>query len=374
MQGFVKNTTLSAIETADKSLVDKAADIIGYKGESLPQLLGQEPVTGKRQAKLESIVDDTFDDLRRFVTSAAAGQPAPINSTMALLNDLYAHLVAVDAALKNKTQLPPPEAPNRVKQESARMPEPVRGMVQTVAGQGAIATSSSLRQRISDQLRSDIGSFCMEAIAGRYPFDRSSPRDVRPDDFSAMFKPGGRMDAFFQQYLAQYVDTSAQPWRFRAEADISLGASSAIREFQRAAVIRDVFFRAPSIRLEFVPIEMDASITQFLLDVDGQLIRYAHGPQVPVVVQWPGTKGTNQVRLQISPPPSTGSSGLVVSGPWALFRLLDKADIEQTGQPERFRVTFNVEGRRATFEVLASSVQNPFRLRELGEFQCPTRL
>jgi type VI secretion system protein ImpL len=54
--------------------------------------------------------------------------------------------------------------------------------------------------------------------------------------------------------------------------------------------------------------------------------------------------------------------------------LLDKADIEQTGQPERFRVTFNVEGRRATFEVLASSVQNPFRLRELGEFQCPTRL
>jgi type VI secretion system protein ImpL len=37
-------------------------------------------------------------------------------------------------------------------------------------------------------------------------------------------------------------------------------------------------------------------------------------------------------------------------------------------------VTFAVEGRRAVFEVLTSSVQNPFRLRELEQFQCPSRL
>jgi type VI secretion system protein ImpL len=254
------------------------------------------------------------------------------------------------------------------------MPDPVRTMVQTVAVEGEKFTSQNTRDVIDKQLASDIGVFCTEAITGRYPFVRSSSRDVRPDDFAALFKPGGKMDTFFQQVLAKYVDTAAQPWRFRTGSDISLGASSAPREFQRAAVIRDVFFRGSSIRLEFSPIEMDASITQFLLDVDGQVIRYAHGPQVPVVVQWPGTKGTNQVRLQISPPPSTGSSGWVENGPWALFRLLDRADIEQSDQPERFRVTFNVEGRKATFEVLASSVQNPFRLRELAEFHCPARL
>jgi type VI secretion system protein ImpL len=378
MQALVKNTSLGVTQPTDKGLVEKATEkagsVIGLGSDNLAQLLGQEPAARKRDAKLESIVDDKFEDLRRFVTSSTTGQPAPITATMTLLNDLYRHLVAVDAALKNKTQLPPPEVPNRVKQESARLPEPVRGMVQTVAGGGATATAKSVRERLSSQLDSDIGEFCKKAIEGRYPFVRSSKNDVRPDDFSSMFKPGGRMDAFFQQNLAQYVDTSTQPWRFRTEADISLGSSTAIREFQRAAVIRDVFFRGPSIRLEFTPIEMDASITQFLLDVDGQPIRYAHGPQVPTVVQWPGTKGTNQVRLQISPQPPTGSSGFVNDGPWALFRMLDRAEIDQSEQPERFRVTFSVEGRKATFDVLASSVQNPFRLQELTEFHCPTRL
>ena len=45
--------------------------------------------------------------------------------------------------------------------------------------------------------------------------------------------------------------------------------------------------------------------------------------------------------------------------------------MEGLGAPEKFKVTFDVEGRQASFEVTASSVQNPFRLRELSEFRCP---
>jgi type VI secretion system protein ImpL len=51
--------------------------------------------------------------------------------------------------------------------------------------------------------------------------------------------------------------------------------------------------------------------------------------------------------------------------------MFDKVNIDPTPQPERFIVTFSVDGRRAQFEVLANSVQNPFRLRELDQFQCP---
>ena len=36
--------------------------------------------------------------------------------------------------------------------------------------------------------------------------------------------------------------------------------------------------------------------------------------------------------------------------------------------------TFDVDGRKAVFEVTASSVRNPFRLRELNEFSCPSGL
>jgi type VI secretion system protein ImpL len=116
---------------------------------------------------------------------------------------------------------------------------------------------------------------------------------------------------------------------------------------------------------------MDAAITQFILDVDGQLVKYAHGPQVPQSVQWPGPRGSTQVRVQIQPPGPSGLSGITTEGPWALFRMFDKVQLVQTSAPERFRAIFTVDGRKAEFEVTASSVQNPFRLRELEQFQCP---
>jgi type VI secretion system protein ImpL len=80
------------------------------------------------------------------------------------------------------------------------------------------------------------------------------------------------------------------------------------------------------------------------------------------------------VRVQLSPPNASGASGLVDGGPWALFRLFDRVQIDPTGAPERFRATFDIGGRKAVFEVTTSSVRNPFRLRELREFGCPAGL
>jgi type VI secretion system protein ImpL len=37
-------------------------------------------------------------------------------------------------------------------------------------------------------------------------------------------------------------------------------------------------------------------------------------------------------------------------------------------------ITFAIDGRKAQFEVVTSSVQNPFRLNELKQFHCPERL
>jgi type VI secretion system protein ImpL len=80
------------------------------------------------------------------------------------------------------------------------------------------------------------------------------------------------------------------------------------------------------------------------------------------------------VSVQLSPPPSSGASNLVFEGPWALFRMFDRLDIQPTDQPERFIATFDVEGRKARFEVTANSVENPFRLADLRAFSCPERL
>jgi type VI secretion system protein ImpL len=156
-----------------------------------------------------------------------------------------------------------------------------------------------------------------------------------------------------------------------------LGAASLL-QFQHAAEIRDAFFRAggttPSVKLDFKPLEMDATITQFLLDVDGQTVKYAHGPAIPGTVQWPGPRGNALVRVALTPVAVSGTSGLTTEGPWALFRLFDRLQLAPGNGPERFTATFNLDGRKAVFEVTSSSVQNPLRLAALRSFSCPTGL
>ena len=319
---------------------------------------------------IESIVDDRFVPLRTLVTGE--GNTAPINAVVQLVNDVYVNLSATETALRDKVVPPSSDASARVKADSARLPEPVRTMLQQLSSAATGQALSSLRESLSTAVATQVGTFCGQATNGRYPFVRSSARDVTRDDFATLFGPGGKFDAFFNQSLAQYVDTGTSPWSFRKMQEQSLGTPGGLIQFQRAAVIRDVFFRSGgNLRLDFKAIEMDPSITSFTLDVDGQLVTYAHGPQVLQSVQWPGPKGGQQVRVQIAPPGPRGTSGVATDGPWALFRMLDKANITPTALPEKFRATFVVDGRSAVFEVTSNSVQNPFRLRELVDFHCP---
>ena len=81
-----------------------------------------------------------------------------------------------------------------------------------------------------------------------------------------------------------------------------------------------------------------------------------------------------QVQIQFLPPSLSGRSGITADGPWAWFRILDKARIRRTSLPEVFRVTFSVGGRQARYELRANSAFNPFRLNDLVQFRCPQQL
>lgn len=378
LKGISRETTLAAPASTVESAEQRAQDMLRQSREKLAGLVGAPGAPPSTAARLEEqLVDARFANLRHFVT-APAGARAPLDDTLALVAEVNLLLTAAQTALQGGAAPPPSPLPNRVKAESARLPPPLRTMMETLSQGSAQIAQGLMRQTLAQEVRSQIGEFCQQAVAGRYPMVPGSPRDVTQADFATLFGPGGKIDQVFQSRLAPYVDTSQRPWRFRAVEGTPLGADAGtLPQFQRAAAIRETFFGGaggPALRLDFKPIEMDASIQQFILDVDGQIVRYAHGPQIPASVQWPGPRGSSEVRVQLSPPSASGASGLVDGGPWALFRLFDRVQIEPSGAPERFRATFDVGGRKAVFEVTTSSVRNPFRLRELREFACPAGL
>jgi type VI secretion system protein ImpL len=66
---------------------------------------------------------------------------------------------------------------------------------------------------------------------------------------------------------------------------------------------------------------------------------------------------------------------VIFEGPWALFRLFDRYEVQASPQtPERFVVLVNVDGKVSKLEVVANSVFNPLRLREVQQFRCPGAL
>lgn len=376
LRRFSKETTLLARTGLPGQVTQRAGAVVGEIRQQVQEVLGSRPAgTTAPGTPIESIVDDEFKALRALVTAPEGGGKAPIDDKVELLKQAQLHLLAVKSAVEARQSPPPSPIPNQLRAEAAASPEPMRGLLEAVGQAAGKIALIQLRESLSREVRSQIGEFCQQAVSGRYPFDPGSAREVTPGDFAALFGPGGRFEQMMTR-LAAYVDTGARQWRFQPVDGTPLGTDvGTLPQFQRAQVIREAFFSAggnvPGVRMTMKPFEMDARLKEFLLDVDGQILRYDHGPQIPVEIKWPGPRGSGVVRVTVQP---AGGSGLVNDGPWALFRLFERVAITPGNSPEKFRATFDIDGRKAIFDVTSSSVRNALRLPELRAFQCPQGL
>ncbi|UYV58066.1 type VI secretion system membrane subunit TssM [Pantoea dispersa] len=289
------------------------------------------------------------------------------------IDDLYRYLTAVQDAANSGMPPPSGDAISRLQASAGRLPGSLQNMVSSMA----VGASSDAQRRDMDNVRKritmEVGSFCRQAIAGRYPLVRNARSEVTPDDLARMFAPGsGLMDSFFRDNLASKVDTTNTAWRFTPGIDGKTlpGGEALLRPFQQAQSIRDAFFAngatTPSFRVTLRTVKMDNDILNLTLDVDGQILRYSHGPQAVQMVSWPGPGGTSQVRMQLGLTNGTTST-LVTSGPWALNRFFDRARLTAVGGLTR-EASFNVDGHQVTLSFTPGSIRNPF---QLPGFSCP---
>ena len=265
----------------------------------------------------------------------------------------------------------------KLKREAGGQPAPLAAMLQTIDASAAGLSSGSERDRLNALWAGSGGAFCRDAIGGRYPLLRSAGKEVTADDFGKFFAPGGLVDDFFQKNLVQYVDMGAKQWRWRSTAqDASLGISQSVLDgFQRAARIRDAYFggggKQPSMRFDLKPLSVDASLNKSLLDIDGQQLVYLPNTALHATgFQLPSGKGGGQVRFETTP----AGSAWHTEGNWAWLHMIDKGTLEATAQGERYKLSFDFEGKKAVFELTASSVINPFRRDMLEQFRCADNL
>ncbi len=333
---------------------------------SATALLANAPITIDQP---EMIVQDRF---RAFRTLAQPTGKAKIDELSKDIQDYAVSLRNDQTALSNGGTRRSQDAENRLRSQAAALPPPVRDILEGLSASASQQAATALRANAAANVKGGVGQLCGKVIGGRYPFARSSPQDVLPNDFGQLFAPGGEMDTVFQS-IAASVDTSKNPWAPRPGPDgAAAGNASDLAQFQKARDIRDAFTwgsnRSPS--FEVVARVTTTGADKIELDVDGQTVVSGDAGKN---VSWPGPKKSGQVKLSVLSAAGSRSPGISTEGTWALNRIIDRGNQQPGTSPERVVVTFSVDGRDATVEFRAMSVRNPLRLPALQGFACPGR-
>ncbi|MDH4449683.1 MAG: type VI secretion system membrane subunit TssM [Rhodoferax sp.] len=421
-----RETTLSRpLQTRsaeEKSLFDKASEQLDKNAQKLNQNLGLRP----EQRAERQLVDSQFGALREVVTGqgeSGDGQGvAPkvaLDKITSLLNDYYTSLVVADTSIRGGS-VPPlgEEAATKIKIEASKLPAPFRDILLGASANGAekISQAAASILRVQAQAQMDrlvsmmvqmVNEPCRRNIAGRYPFAASS-QEVAIDDFNAFFGAGGTADEYFGKYLAPLVDTAERPWRYKtatgagasAPGDAAVGtpangaaptAPTVAAEllklmaqsgpnpdvFAQIQQIREVYFRDPGAKrmawkLDVRVQSLDSSITELVLDFDGQTQRYAHGPVQALAVQWPGSRGGTMADISALPRIKSDTSTLQARGPWALLRLMEQGTTIASATTGKVAVEFALDARRTVLDVSSSGI-NPLGSTLLKTFNCNGR-
>jgi type VI secretion system protein ImpL len=415
-----RETTLSrSLKTPgdeEKSLFDKATEQVGKKAAQVGQDLGLHP----EQRAQRQLVVERFAALREVVTGQREGMALPggkpaLDGIANLLNEYYTALVVADAAI-SAGALPPAgvEAATKMKIEAGKLPAPFREVLLGIGASGSrkVAEGAASILRVQAQAQMDrligilaltVGEPCQRNLAGRYPF-AASMQEVAVDDFNAMFASGGAADEYFNKYLAPLVDTSARPWKYKtpalASAENPAGGQAPVAAaagptltgellkllaahgpnpdfFAQVGQIREAYFKEPGARrmawkLDVSVQALEANVMELLIDLDGQVQRYAHGPVQALQVQWPGPRGGTMAEIGVQPRIKADSSVISSRGPWALLRLMERGRVTAGASAGRVAVEFQFDGRRAVLDVGSSGV-NPLSSKLLQNFTCPLR-
>lgn len=333
-------------------------------------------------------INEEFREIHRLLTAEeGSAQPniAQIEEALAALHD-YVKSVR-DAADPNARALEMAIAratlkgsdPIYVVQRLAeRTPAPFDSHLRHVARESWRVIMAAATEELNRKWHEEIYGDFQRLIAGKYPFDRTSPDDLPLQDFEDFFGPGGTLERFYKTELTTFVDeTTGQPLdidglSLPVDADFAANLRSAIN-------ITRTFFNASgdlSVEFSVQPVGMSANLARAQLNFEGQLVISTHGAARPVRIVWPNIiDGPSASRVDLSPLSRSGvPGGRQFDGPWSWLRLYDSA--AKSGIADNaVDVSFgNANGQSARFRFRAEGQVNPFFNSPLSAFGLPSHL
>ena len=350
------------LAAAGKAITDRVGKLVKPLGDAV----------GFSTLSPGTFVTAHFQPLHRYVLGAPGATPidqlllqiAELNKLLSALGPGVGDMPVIeglkDPALRGVMQT--------LRQQGSNAPPVVRELVARMGEKTVDIIETGATNEVEQRYLTQVVEPCRAILSDRYPFSASATREVPVADFGRLFGYKGVYDGFFAASMADLVDTTQRPWRWRPGA--GEGSSGMLRQFESARRIRDMFFspdgERPAVNFTLTFSDMNPRATRFVLQVDGKRMEYFRGPSSSQALQWPGGLATAVATFE-----DRGGPREVLSkqGPWAWFRMIDEAN------PQRVSDTgvvleFQGSGHQVRVAVEADSVNNPIGRRDWQQFTC----
>lgn len=156
----------------------------------------------------------------------------------------------------------------------------------------------------------------------------------------------------------------------------SLLHASLQQQLQAAQRIREAFFNGSGgmgLQFNVQPLALSSLDRNSVLNVDGQLVGYAHGPSAPSGLIWPNTL-RDGVESKLTLVDSTGRTrSLRFAGQWSWFRLLSQAQLNGA-TANSVDLSFLLGESKVRYRIVADKAVNPFTQRLFKDFALPRTL
>lgn len=256
-------------------------------------------------------------------------------------------------------------------------PEPLRTWLMAISNNSWKILLKASKDYLNTIWTKEIAPKYAITLQNRYPFTKDTTADANLEDFKSFFAQNGIIDKFFNTYLEAFVDISKPYWVWKKVENNKIDISQDTLEmFIRASLIRKMFFQDDNTfavnHFVLTPIEISPKVKGFKLDLEGQLVFAAPGKMFERWITWPGPK-TGSVRIEFISQEGKNIN-TSIAGPWAWFKLLDKSNLQNTGNPRLYEITFDLNGYSIKYRMLTSKVTNPFIPDIINNFKCVDRL
>ncbi|MEP7730378.1 type VI secretion system membrane subunit TssM [Marinomonas primoryensis] len=324
-------------------------------------------------------IDVPFTDLNNMLETTD-GKPAYLEEVLLSIEQLKVYLTAIQdapdvgrAALettKTRTSMSSVDPIFTLSRIANGLPKPLDSMMSKLANESWYVIKQEAIRYLEVRWHDDIYKVYEQKFAGKYPFDPGSNRDVSLQDFEAFFAPNGTLDRFYNDQLKMFIEENLD--LNGGTQNKSLIRSDVLSQLENAKLIQDAFFNKKGIldvAFGVEPIKLTSNKRRGVLNVDGQYLSYSHGPRSNVEMIWPNTlRDTTISKVTLVPTQSNFSPRSVSSeGPWALYRLLDKANVVSASDSGVI-YQFNVDDGDMEIRVNTDEESNPFTRRLFQSF------